>query len=373
MVGVESRDGKGSAGEVDRAVEGWCVTGIPCAAGVEIEGLARGVDIVGEGAGRIEGARSEGIELAGIEGLHVERTAGEIDGAVERWIVASVPPTTGVEVEGLARSVGVVGEGAGDVEGAGGEGIELAGVEGVHIEGSAGEIDRAAEGGGVASIPRAAGVEVESLIGGAGVVGEGAGGFERAGGEGEVAHTEGGGLQGAAVEGGGVAEGTTAGNIDRVVGGDGGQVGQAAGGGEGAVGEGEVVGVVGGDAEGAVVLDHDTGQVIDVGGGRGVRTPIEHQGHRGFRPECAGKGAFHRERGTTTVGGIEIVISFFSSHRAVVDDQVARLDVDIAENRINHLASGGEVDREVGVIKGFEDSRRERARDGQRAATRASQ
>ncbi len=76
-----------------------------------------GADVVevGERTGGGEGAGSEGIELAGVEGVHAEGATGEVDGAVEGRVVASIPRAAGVEVEGLVRGAGVVGEGAGEV------------------------------------------------------------------------------------------------------------------------------------------------------------------------------------------------------------------------------------------------------------------
>ncbi len=179
---VESLNGERSTGEVDRATEGGVVASVPRATGVEVEGLARGVGVVGEAPGGVEGAGGEG-EVGGVEGTDGERGA-VLQGGVTGVDVAGRRPTAAVEDDRLVGGKGVqVGERTGGVEGAGGEGSELAGVEGLHVERTAGEIDGAVECRVVASVPRATGVKVESLTGGVGVIGQAPGGVEGAGGE----------------------------------------------------------------------------------------------------------------------------------------------------------------------------------------------
>ena len=219
--------------------------------------------------------------MTGVESLHGERAAGEVDGAVEGRVVVGIPRTAGVEVEGLVRGVGVVGKGASDVESAGGEGGELSGVEGLDVEGATGEVDGAVEGRVVAGIPGTAGVEVEGLVGGAGVVGECAGHGQGAAGEREVAggEVEVGDVGRAPVERGGGGERAAAGEIDRPAGGDIRCVGEGSGHAEGSGGESQVGGVVGprhgkgptverGDAGQGVIVRHE--RAAGDGGAAGV-------------------------------------------------------------------------------------------------------
>ncbi len=312
--------------------------------------------------------------MTGVEGLHVEGAAGEVDCAVEGRTVAGIPRTAPVEIERLASGVGVVGERAGSVKRSGSEG-EVDGVEVADGKGAA-VLDR-----GVARVDVAAGgprggraVDDHGLVCSEIVeVGEGTGGFERAGGEGKVAAAgvEVGGFNGAAIKGGGGGERAAAGKIDCPAGGDIRRVGQGSGHAERSGGEGQVGGVVGSQhGKGAAIEGGRPGQGVIVGhegaGGNGSSAGV---GIGPGKGGGAGADMVNREGAGEVDGGAvgravggEVVVGV-----GVVEIDGGRAGSAVDEGSVDHAGGGSVSDVEragAAAVVGECDGQRATGGDG---------